>query len=293
MQLGRLGVWSWLDAFPAAEAAAFARRVEAWGYSALWVPEAVGREPFALLGYLAAATSRLVLATGIANIYARDAFTTRGAQLTLAELSGDRFLLGLGVSHQPMVQGLRGHAYGPPVETMRGYLETMERAPYVGPKPAGAPPVVIAALRRRMLELAAERAQGAHPYNVTPEHTARAREILGPRGWLCPEQMVLRETDPAKARAIARQNLRIYLGLPNYQKNLLWLGFADRDFQDGGSDRVVDALVAWGDESAIAARIRAHHDAGADHVCIQAFRPDGQPGPDEGLLAALAPARSA
>ena len=292
MQLGRLGVWSWLDSLPAPEAAAFARRVEAWGYSALWVPEAVGREPFALLGFLAAATQRLVLAPGIANVYARDAFTTRQAQLTLAELSGDRFLLGLGVSHQPMVQGLRGHAYGPPVATMRAYLETMERAPYVGPKPPGSPPVVLAALRRRMLELAAERAQGAHPYNVPPEHTARAREILGPRAWLCPEQMVLLETDASQARAIARQNLRVYLGLPNYQKNLVWLGFGERDFQDGGSDRIVDALVAWGDEQAIAARIRAHHDAGADHVCIQAFRPDGQPGPDERLLAALAPARA-
>jgi probable F420-dependent oxidoreductase len=291
MQLGRLGVWTWLDALPAAEAAAFAKRVESWGYSALWVPEAVGREPFALLGYLAAATSRLVLATGIANVYARDAFTTRSAQLTLAELSGDRFLLGLGVSHEPMVQGLRGHAYGPPVATMRGYLETMERAPYAGPKPPASPPVVIAALRRRMLELAAERAQGAHPYNVTPEHTARAREILGRTAWLCPEQMVLLETDASRARGLARQNLRIYLGLPNYQKNLVWLGFTDRDFQDGGSDRLVDALVAWGDERAIAARIRAHHDAGADHVCIQAFRPDGQPGPDERLLAALAPAK--
>jgi len=291
VQLGRLGVWSWLDSFPAPEAAAFAKRVEAWGYSALWIPEAVGREPFALLGYLAAATERLVLATGIANIYARDAFTTRGAQLTLAELSGDRFLLGLGVSHQPMVQGLRGHAYGPPVATMRTYLETMERAPYVGPKPPEAPPLVIAALRPRMLELAAERAQGAHPYNVTPEHTARARQILGPRAWLCPEQMVLLETDASKARAIARQNLRVYLGLPNYQKNLVWLGYAESEFQDGGSDRLVDALVAWGDEEKIAARIRAHHDAGADHVCIQAFRPDGQPGPDERLLAALAPAK--
>jgi len=292
MQLGRLGVWTWLDALTAAEAVAFARRVEAWGYSALWVPEAVGREPFALLGFLAAGSSRLVLATGIANIYARDALATRSAQLTLAELTGGRFLLGLGVSHAPMVQGLRGHAYGPPVAAMRAYLDAMERAPYVGPQPPEPPPTVLAALRPRMLELSAERARGAHPYLVPPDHTARAREILGKRAWLCPEQMVLLETDASKARGIARQNLRIYLGLPNYQANLRWLGFSDADFLDGGSDRLVDALVAWGDERAIAARIRAHHDAGADHVCIQPFRPDGLPGPDARLLEALAPGRA-
>jgi len=292
VQLGRLGVWTWLDALPAKDTAAFARKVEAWGYSALWVPEAVGREPFALLGFLAAATERLVLATGIANIYARDALATRSAQLTLAELSGGRFLLGLGVSHAPMVQGLRGHDYGPPVAAMRAYLDAMDRAPYVGPQPPEPPPTVLAALRPRMLGLSAERARGAHPYLVPPDHTARAREILGKGPWLCPEQMVLLESDAAKAREIARQNLRIYLGLPNYQANLRWLGFSDADFQAGGSDRLVDAIVAWGDERAIAARIRAHHDAGADHVCIQPFRPDGGPGPDLRLLEALAPGRA-
>jgi probable F420-dependent oxidoreductase len=291
-RLGRLGVWTWLDALPAEDAAAFARQVEAWGYSALWIPEAVGREPFTLLGFLAAATKRLVLATGIANIYARDPLAMRAAQLTLSELSSGRFLLGLGVSHQPMVQGVRGHAYGKPIATMRDYLDAMERAPYAGPQPPEPAPVVLAALRRRMLELSAERTRGAHPYLVPPEHTARAREILGENAWLCPEQMVLLETDPSNARRIARQNLRIYLALPNYQANLRWLGFSDADFQDGGSDRVVDAIVAWGDEKAIAARIRAHHDAGADHVCIQAFRPDGSPGPDLRILQALAPARA-
>jgi probable F420-dependent oxidoreductase len=291
-RLGRLGVWSWLDALPAEDAAAFARQVEAWGYSALWIPEAIGREPFSLLGFLAAATKRLVLATGIANIYARDPLATRAAQLTLSELSEGRFLLGLGVSHQPMVQGVRGHAYGKPVATMRAYLDAMERAPYVGPQPPEPPPLVLAALRRRMLELAAERTRGAHPYLVPPEHTARAREILGDSAWLCPEQMVLLETDASNARRVARQNIRIYLGLPNYQANLRWLGYSDADFQDGGSDRLVDAIVAWGDEKAIAARVRAHHDAGADHVCIQPFRPDGSPGPDPRVLEALAPARA-
>lgn len=288
-RLGRLGVWTWMDMLPAPKAAALARQVEAWGYSALWFPEAVGRDPFSIISYLTTHTQRLVFATGIANIYARDAMTMRAIQQTVGELSGGRFVLGLGVSHAPMVAGLRGHTYGKPVATMRAYLEAMEKATYLGPAPATETPVVIAALRPHMLALAAERCAGAHPYNVTPEHTARAREILGKGPTLAPEQMVLRETDPAKARAIARKNLGVYLGLPNYQNNWKWLGFEDADFASGGSDRLIDAVVAWGDEDAIRARIQAHFDAGADHVCIQAFRPDGEPGPDLGLLEALAP----
>ena len=142
-----------------------------------------------------------------------------------------------------------------------------------------------------MLALAAEKTRGAHPYFVPPEHTARAREILGSGPWLCPEQMVLRETDATRAREIARENMKVYVGLPNYQNNLKWLGYSDEDFANGGSDRLVDAIVVWGDEKTITERIRAHHDAGADHVCIQPLRPDGQPGPDLELLEALAPSR--
>lgn len=292
MQIGRLGVWTWLDSLSAPEAAEFAQRVEAWGYSALWVPEAIGREPFSFLGYLAGSTRTLLLATGIANIYARDAMTMRATQKTLAEISGGRLLLGLGVSHEHLVTRVRGHAYQKPVATMRAYLEAMEKALYQGPQPEKDAPIVLAALRPKMLALAAQKARGAHPYFVPPEHTARAREILGRGPWLCPEQMVLLESNPSKAREIARRNIAIYTSLPNYQNNLRELGFADADFASGGSDRLVDAIVAWGDEKAIAARIQAHHDAGADHVCIQPFRPDGKPGPDLRLLEALAPRRS-
>jgi probable F420-dependent oxidoreductase len=152
--------------------------------------------------------------------------------------------------------------------------------------------VLLAALRPRMLALAAESAQGAHPYNVTPEHTARAREILGDGLLLCPEQKLLLESDPAKARAIARQHLAVYIALPNYQNSWKWLGFDDADFADGGSDRLMDAMVCWGDEEALRRRVQEHHDAGADHVCIQALRADGAPGSDEKLLELLAPARS-
>ena len=292
MELGRLGVWTWMDALSAPDAAAFAARVEAWGYAALWIPEAVGRDPFALHAHLAGHTSRIVLATGIANIYARDPMTMRACRDTLAEMSGGRFLLGLGVSHAPMVDGLRGHAYGKPVTTMRGYLEKLEAAIYAGPAPPEPPPMVLAALRPKMLELAAGATTGAHPYNVTPEHTARAREILGTEAWLCPEQKVMLESDASRARSIARENFAPYVGLPNYQNNLKWLGFEDADFQDGGSDRLIDALYAWGDERAIRERIDAHFDAGADHVCVQAVRTDGGQGSDEKLLELLAPANS-
>jgi probable F420-dependent oxidoreductase len=213
----------------------------------------------------------------------------RATQKALAELSGGRMLLGLGVSHEHLVTRVRGHAYQKPVATMRAYLEAMEKALYLGPQPKEDAPILLAALRPKMLALAAQKARGAHPYFVPPEHTARAREILGRGPWLCPEQMVLLETSPSKAREIARRNMTIYTGLPNYQNNLRELGFSDADFAGGGSDRLVDAIVAWGDERAIAARIQAHHDAGADHVCIQPFRPDGKPGPDLRVLEALAP----
>ncbi len=292
MKLGRLGVWTWLDGHSAPEAAAFCRKLEALGYTALFVPEAIGRDPFAFLAYLAANTETLVLATGIANIYARDAMTMRATRETLAELSGGRFVLGLGVSHAHLVSGVRKHAYGKPVSAMRGYLEAMEKALYRGTQPKEEAPILLAALRPKMLALAAEKTRGAHPYLVPPEHTARAREILGPDRWLAPEQKVLLETDPATARRVARAAMQIYMGLPNYQNNLRWLGYGDRDFADGGSDRLVDAIVAWGDEAAIRARIQAHYDAGADHVCVQPLRSDGVPGPDLAVLEALAPGRA-
>jgi probable F420-dependent oxidoreductase len=290
-KLGSLGVWSWLDHLPPKEVVAFAQRLEAWGYRTLWIPEAVGRDPFALIGFLAANTEKLVFATGIANIYARDPMTMRAVRETLGELSNGRFVLGLGVSHAPMVTGLRKHVYGKPIETMRNYLAAIEAATYVGTAPADPVPTVLAALRPRMLELSRDAARGAHPYFVPPEHTQRARAILGPDAWLCPEQMVLLETDATVARAIARQNIGIYIGLPNYRDNLKWLGFADSDFENGGSDRLVDAIVAWGDEKVIADRIQAHRDAGADHVCIQSFPTDGGRGFDTRVLETFAPAR--
>ena len=288
MDLGKIGVWTWLDHLSANEAAEFAQRAENWGYSALWIPEAVGRDPFALIGYLAARTERIILATGIANIYARDPMATKAIWKTVSELAPNRFILGLGVSHQHLVQGARGHDYGKPLSAMRNYLEAMEKALYMGREPEQDAPIVLGALRDKMLQLSATAVQGAHPYLVTPEHTKRARSVIGADALLCPEQMVLAETDETNARKIARANLKVYVGLPNYQNNLKQFGFTDADFADSGSDRLVDALVCWGEPEKIAAHIQAHLDAGANHVCIQAYRADGAPGADEALLETLA-----
>ena len=288
--LGRLGIWTWLEAYPYQDCIALAQQLEQLGYGALWVPEAFGRDPFVLLTLLARETTKLKLATGIANIYARDAMAMNAARLSLQEISGGRLVLGLGVSHAEIVTPMRHHDYGKPVTTMRHYVTAMNAASYGAPRPAQPVPVILAALREKMLALSAEIADGAHPYFVTPEHTARARAILGPDKLLAPEQKVLLVKDPSEARRLARQYMALYLGLQNYRNNLLWLGFAESDFEHGGSDRLVDAIVAWGDEAAIRKRIEAHWANGADHVCIQPLRPDGQPGFDAAALAALAPA---
>jgi probable F420-dependent oxidoreductase len=287
MRLTNLGVWAATDGLSAAEAATFAKRVEAWGYGVLWTPEAVGREVFSASAWLLANTTRLIVASGIANIYARDAFAAAAAQKGLNEQSGDRFLLGLGVSHIPLVKDMRQHEYGKPVATMRAYLEGMAAAPYKSIAPRSPPQTVLAALGPKMLELAGERADGAHPYNVPPEHTREAREILGTNKLLCVEQAAILETDGSQARALARQFLEIYMGLPNYVNNWRRLGFSDPDFAGGGSDRLIDAVVVWGDEKAIRKRIDEHWQAGADHVCVQAIGAGGRP--DERLLSALAP----
>jgi len=289
MQIGKLAAWQFTDTLSAAQAQAFAQRVERWGYHALWIPEAVGRDPFAHAAWLLAGTQRLVVATGIANIYARDANAMVAAQKTVAEQSGGRFLLGLGVSHAPMVEGLRGHAYRAPVATMRDYLERMARAPYMATQPVEAPPIVLAALGPKMLALAAEKTQGAHPYNVNPEHTARARRIMGPSAWICVEQKVVLESDPAKARACARAGLKMYMALPNYANNWRRLGFSQSDIAGEGSDKFIDAIVAWGNEEALRRRVQEHLDAGATQVCIQPLGAPGTTGADERALEALAP----
>jgi len=277
MKLGPIGVWtSQFDYQPAAKAQAAAAELEQLGFGAIWFPESVGREALTNAALLLGATSRAVIATGIANIYARDPVTMAAAQNTLAEAYPGRFLLGLGVSHVPLVEQIRGHSYGKPVASMRAYLDGMDRAPYRAVPPSVKPVRVLAALGPKMLQLAGERADGAHPYFVPPQHTVRARGILGRDKLLAVEQAVVLETDSAKAREIARSHTSRYLKLPNYVNNLRRLGFADKDLVDGGSDKLVDAIVAWGDMTAVIDRVRAHQSAGADHVCIQVLPEDPQ-----------------
>lgn len=291
MHYGRFGFWYPTDRLDGAGLGELVRGAEALGCSHFWYPESTGYESLALAGHLLAQSSRIAVGSSIANIYARDAVTARNGRRTLADFYGERFVLGLGVSHPPLVETLRGHRYAGPVTTMRRYLEGIAAAASdaanrnegsVGAAdgPAlddPARPVVIAALGPRMLELAAELCRGAIPYNVTPEHTARARAILGPGRWLAVEQKICLLEDAEAARAAARTELARYMRLDNYRNNWLRTGFTADDMEDGGSDRLMDAMVAWGSADTVAARLREHFDAGADQVCIQPIAAAGPP----------------
>ena len=276
MELSKLGVWYFFDGMPAAVAAEAAQRIEALNYGTLWIPESTGRNPMVFASWLLANTQTLHLATGIANIYHREPGVTVGAQKALAEQSGNRFLLGLGVSHKPFVEGVRGLQYRPPVATMADYLTKMAQAPYQGVPPSEEPATVIAALGPKMLALAKAQCAGAHPYFVSPDHTAMAREILGPDKLLCVEQKVIMETNASRARELARPAASMYMQLPNYRNNWLRMGMSESDVEGAGSDRFIDATFAWGNTTQIQARIQEHLDAGADQVCIQPINPNGQ-----------------
>jgi probable F420-dependent oxidoreductase len=288
MEIGKIGLFVFMDAMSASESGAFARKAERLGYRTMWFPEAWGREPFAHAAYLMARTDTINLATGIANIWARDPMTMAAAAKTVAEIGEDRFILGVGVRHKSLVADLRGHDYAKPYSYMREYLAKMKSSPYAAVSPKSEPPWVIAALRPKMLRLAATEARGTQTYLVTPEHTAQARAAMGPEAWLCVGQTVIFETDPVKARAVAREHLKFYLSQPNYIRNLNSLGFSDTDI-GGCSDRLVDAVIAWGSEQRIRAYIDAHFQAGATHVCIMPLRTDGKLGPNERTVEAFAP----
>lgn len=272
MDLGRYGIWTFnLDLVPSAQSMDHVSELDELGFGAVWVPEAVGREAFTNAALLLRGGTDIVVATGIASIWARDAMAAGAAHRTVSEAYPDRFLLGLGVSHQPLVEGVRGHDYTKPFSAMSTYLDGMDAAPFMAAAPATEPQRVLAALGPRMLGLARDRAAGAHPYFVPPEHTAVAREVLGEGPLLAVEQAVVFETDPTRAREIARTHTRTYTGLPNYSNNLRKLDptLTDEDFVPGGSDRLVDRIVAWGSMDTVLARVQAHLDTGADHVCIQ------------------------
>lgn len=275
IDLGTYGIWTGvLDILPSSEARERAAELEELGYGAIWLPETVFREPFVHSAFLLEATTRIKVATGVVNRYGRDALTANAAMHTLNEAYPGRFLLGLGVSHAHLVAGVRKHTYDKPWSGMVEYLDLMDRARFFAPRGDPPPHVVLAALGPRMLELAAERTAGAHTYFVPPEHTALARELIGSEPLLAVEQMVMFETDAERAREAARMHMAPYVRLPNYANNLIRLGFSEEDVADGGSDRLVDAIVAWGTMNDALARVRAHLDAGADHVCIQVLGAD-------------------
>jgi probable F420-dependent oxidoreductase len=285
MQLGRLGAWYSTDKLGGPQQIkSFVQTVERLGYDTLWYPESRGYESLSVAGFMLGNTTKLKLGSSIASIYARDAFTARRGLLSLQTLYDDRFILGLGVSHLPMVEGIRGHRYEKPVPAMRAYLEGIAR----GETGSDAWPVAIAALGPLMLKLAASHTRGALPYNTTPQHTAQAARILGPGKWLVAEQKVTLETDSAKARALGRKELSRYMTLDNYRNNWLRLGFSAAELANGGSDRFIDAMVLWGGKAKVQEGLRAHFAAGATHVCIQPVHDDGDTAARDRILTELA-----
>jgi probable F420-dependent oxidoreductase len=285
-RLSGTGVWSsGLRYGDAGEAATLAAELEALGYSALWIPD-VGGDLFGPLGTLLGATTTATIATGILNVWMHAPQETAAEHARLTSEHGPRFLCGIGISHRPLIDHAnKPGTYRRPLETMVAYLDGLDGAP----TPLAPRDRVIAALGPRMLELARTRTAGTHPYLVTPELTHNARAGIGPDGLVASEQGVVVETDPTRAREIARLHLTRYLELPNYSNNWKRQGFTEDDLADGGSDRLVDALVVWGDEATIATRVQEHRDAGADHVCIQVLTDDPSGFPTD-QWRALAPA---
>jgi probable F420-dependent oxidoreductase len=275
MDMGRVGVWlGGIASEPWAVERFAVRELEELGYGSVWFGESpFNREAFAHAATLLGATERIVVATGIATIWARDPIAMANGTHALAEAFPGRFLLGMGVSHRAIAP-MRQKEYVKPLSTMRSYLDGMDAAQYRMPAPIERARIVIAALAPKMLALAAERTDGTHPYLVTPEHTRVARAAVGAGKLVLPEQAVVLTTDAAAARAAGRAHLSLYLTLENYVNNWRRLGFAEEDFAGGGSDRLVDALVAWGDEETIAVRVGEHLAAGADHVSVQALGAD-------------------
>lgn len=274
-RLGPVGVWAGpLQQLTADGVRRAVQEIEELGFGSYWYPESFGREAFSQAAFLLSATERLMVGSGIANLYARDAVAMANGGRTLEEAWPGRFILGVGVSHRPSVEN-RGHSYTGPVATMRTYLEGMRAAPWPPGDPRQAtPPIVLAALGPKMLDLARDESAGAHPYFVPVEHTRLARAALGPDRLLVPEQAVVLATDRAAARAVGDAHLAGYLRLDNYRRNLVRLGWRDSDLELPGSDALFDAIVAWGDEAAVSDRVAQHHRAGADSVLLQALGDD-------------------
>jgi probable F420-dependent oxidoreductase len=267
--LGRVGAWTGrLQRRPTEEAIEVVNELEELGYRSVWIPESpFGKDVLTFSGVLLGASTSITVATGIAIVWARDPAAMMNAGRTLGDAHPGRFLLGIGISHESTAAA-RGHDYRRPVHAMRDYLQAMSAADFDGYGPQWTPPVLIAALGPRMLGVAAELADGAHPFLTTADHTHAAREVLGPDKLLAVEQAVILGTG-ADARSAARENLTRFLAWPNYRRHFERLGFGESDFADGGSERLIDAVFAIGDEADVERRVQEHLDAGADHVCLQ------------------------
>jgi probable F420-dependent oxidoreductase len=288
MEIPKLGVLGFFDTLQGKDVGPFAHMVEKLGYGALWVPEIMGREIFSLSSYVLSQTKRLTVGTGVAIAYTYEPIAAMGAARTLNELFDDRFILGLGVSNKTY-NARRGINYEKPVAFMRDYIAKMKAAPYNAPKPQQEPPIVLAAMMPKMLQLAAQDTRGTLTYFTTTEQVAGYRKALGPQPWLGAVQLMMLETDAGKARAAARRYMQIYMAIEHYLYRLRALGFNEVDFTGGGSDRLVDAIVAWGSEKQLRAHIDEQYRAGANHVCIIPLRSDGRAGADDVALRALAP----
>lgn len=271
----RIGVWWASDTWPMQAAQEVARDIEVMGYGSLFLPEIGFKDALIESAAFLQATERLVIGSGIANIHARIPETAEGAGRTLTALHPGRFVLGLGVSHGPLVKRF-GVAYDKPLAIMRNYLSRMAALPEVIEPGSGRPTRLLAALGPKMIELSGTDADGAHPYLTTPEHTATAREILGPDKWVIPEQGVVVGEDDAEQMRRAHLYLQIYSGLPNYRNSWKRLGYDESDFVPGGSERLARGVVGMGSVEQVAASVTAHLDAGADHVLVQVLG-DGNP----------------
>jgi len=284
-----LGVLAFNDGLSGTELVRFASQLEEWGYESFWIPEVFGREPLATAGYLLARTARIRIATGIAVIWVRDPVAMAQARRTLAELAEGRFALGIGVSHPALVEP-RGHTWSPPVERLEQYLDAMEKAELQSPAPAQPAPLYLAAHGPKLLQVARERCDGAFLYLVPPERARFARERLGTDKELRVVLISCLCEDADTGRRAARRALSFYLGFPAYHRMWRALGYEPADWESGGSDRLVDALIAWGGRERIGARIRAHLEAGADQVLLYPLAPaDRGPAMPMDLLEALAP----
>ena len=283
----RCGVLTFTEQFRSAELVDFAQTLESRGYDSVWVPELNGREPMATAGYLLGRTQRIAVATGIANVYVRDAFATAQARQALAELSGGRFMLGLGVSNAAF-NALRGHVWQAPLKKMTAYLDALDGVAVAAPAPAQPCPTYIAAHGPKLQALGARRTNGIITYLMTPEHARQSRARIGATAELNVVAMFLAETDPPVARAKARAALKMYVRLDYYQREWRELGFTDADFADGGSDRLIDALVAWGDDGELRERVAVFERAGATRIVVVPLGVRTREGVDLRVLNALA-----